>query len=76
MKYIATAELSGNTLTIAPKAEGQTSVTVKEANGNKTVTININVKATSIDADNKNVVAYVGGNEPKSRNNRNRDGRL
>ena len=61
----AAAELSGNTLTIAPKAEGQTSVTIKESNGNKTVTVNITVKATSIDADNKNVVAYVGGNDQR-----------
>ena len=58
---IATADLSGNTLTITPKGEGQTSVTVKEANGNKTVTINIDVKTTSIDANNKDVTLYVGG---------------
>ena len=56
------ASLSGSTLTITPKAAGTTSVVVKEANGNKTVTINIEVKGTSITATNTNVTAYVGGN--------------
>ena len=46
---------------ITPKAQGKTSVVVKEANGNKTVTINIEVKSTAITATNTNVTAYVGG---------------
>ena len=62
---IATVSLQGSTLTITPKAAGKTSVIVKEGNGNKTVTINIEVKATSIDANNKNVTAYVGGVNPQ-----------
>ena len=62
---IATVSLQGSTLTITPKAVGKTSVIVKEGNGNKTVTINIEVKATSIDANNKNVTAYVGGVNPQ-----------
>ena len=62
---VATVSLQGSTLTITPKAAGKTSVIVKEGNGNKTVTINIEVKATSIDANNKNVTAYVGGVNPQ-----------
>ncbi len=58
----ATITLNGNTLTITPKAAGSTSVKVKEANGNKEITINIEVKETSIDATSKNVIAYVDGN--------------
>ena len=62
---IATASISGNTLTITPKAAGDTSVVVKEANGNVQKTINIKVLATSIDASNKNVTLYVGGSSQK-----------
>ena len=40
---IATAGISGNILTITPVGEGETSVTVKENNGNKTITINITI---------------------------------
>ena len=58
---IATASLSGNILTITPKAAGSTNVVVKEANGNKTVTININVLATTITASPESVIAYVNG---------------
>ena len=58
---IATATLSGSTLTIRPVAAGETDIVVKEANGNKEVTIHVTVIATSIDASNKNVIAYVGG---------------
>ena len=57
----AMASLSGSTLTITPKAAGKTSVVVKEANGNKTVTINIEVRKTTITATSTNVTAYVGG---------------
>ncbi|MBQ9853903.1 MAG: hypothetical protein IJO57_02590 [Bacilli bacterium] len=45
---IATCTLSGTSLTITPKAAGTTSVTVKEANGNKTATQSIKVETTSI----------------------------
>ena len=42
---VATASLSGTTLTITPVAAGETSVTIKEANGNKETTINITITA-------------------------------
>ena len=38
---IATASISGSTLTIVPKAKGETSVVVKEGNGNKQITVKI-----------------------------------
>ena len=62
---IARTSLQGRTLTITPVAAGKTSVTIKEANGNKEVTINIEVKATSMTATNTNVIAYVGGVNPQ-----------
>ena len=52
-----------NVLTIQPKAAGLTNVKVKEANGNKEITINIEVKSTTIKANNQNplsVTTYVG----------------
>ena len=55
----ATADLSGTSLTITPKAAGTTSLQLKEANGNKTATINIEVKATSITASPTSVTANV-----------------
>ena len=42
---VATASISGSTLTITPVGGGETSVTVKEANGNKQTTINITISA-------------------------------
>ena len=62
---IARTSLQGRTLTITPVVAGKTSVTIKEANGNKEVTINIEVKATSMTATNTNVIAYVGGANPQ-----------
>ena len=56
-----TPTLEGSTLKLEPKAAGETDIVVKEANGNKEVTIHVTVIATSIDASNKNVIAYVGG---------------
>ena len=58
---VVTASISGNILTIKPVGVGSTSVTVKELNGNKTTTVNVEVKETSIDANNKDVTLYVGG---------------
>ena len=46
----ATASISGTSLTVTPVAAGTTSLTLKEANGNKTATISITVLATSITA--------------------------
>ena len=43
---IATASISGSTLTIVPKAGGETSVVVKEGNGNKKITIKITLTAS------------------------------
>ena len=57
----ATASLNGTTLTIIPKAEGITSVTIKEANGNNTITISITVKETSISTNTTSVTAYSRG---------------
>ena len=57
----ATADIVGNILTITPVAKGETKVVVKELNGNETITIKIEVKETSIDANNKNIIAYVNG---------------
>ena len=56
---IATASISGTSLTITPVGAGTTSVTVKESNGNQTVTINITVLATSITP--QNIQLYDGG---------------
>ena len=58
---IATASISGNTLTITPKAEGTTSVTITESNGNAKVTVSIKVLTTTIKAEPTSVVAYVDG---------------
>ena len=58
-RTVATAELNEHTLIITPVGEGNTSVVVKEANGNKTVEIQIEVKATTLTATPENVTAYV-----------------
>ena len=60
---VATASISGNTLTIEPLGVGTASVVVKETNGNKTTTVNVEVKGTTITADKTNVTVYVGGSK-------------
>ena len=62
---IATAELEGSILTITPVSAGETSVIVRESNGNKEVTINIHVKDTTIEACEQSVVTYVGDQSKK-----------
>ena len=58
----ATASIDGTTLTVIPtQTAGTTSLTLKEANGNQTARINITVTGTSIDASEKDVTVYVGG---------------
>ena len=58
---VATATVEGNNIiVIHPVGVGKTTATVTEGNGKQTVTINITVKATSIDATNKDVTLYVG----------------
>ena len=59
----ATADISGNILTITPVSAGTTSVVVTEANGNKTKEIPIEVRETSIGATSTDVTAYVGGSD-------------
>ena len=47
----ATASIDGTTLTVTPtQTAGNTSLILKEANGNQTARINITVTGTSIDA--------------------------
>ena len=60
----ATAEINpdnNNELVITPVAEGDTSVVVKELNGNKTITVSIKVIASDITVSEPNVVIYAGG---------------
>ena len=60
-KGVATASISGNTLTITPVGKGNASVVVKETNGNKTTTVNVEVRETTITADPTSVTLYAGG---------------
>ena len=65
---VATAQISGNILTIVPVAKGETSVVVKENNGNKETTINITISAevSASDIPGTDYGAIVNGYETES----------
>ena len=56
---IATATLNDSTLKIRTRAEGETSVIIKETNGNKTIEIKIEILEVAI--QNKSIAVKRGG---------------